>query len=72
MTHMDCTDAVISARPVRRSVLTRLLSAHALWQQRRHLATLDDAALRDMGLTHADIRAEIARPIWNAPDQWLR
>lgn len=54
------------------SVLTRFVQAYAGWQQRKHLATLDDARLDDIGLTRAQARAEAARPIWNAPDQWLR
>lgn len=73
MTHADCPTATLSrTRPVRFALLARLVTAHALWQHRRHMVTLDDAALCDIGLTRNDIRAELARPIWNAPDQWLR
>lgn len=53
-------------------VLTRFVQAYAGWQQCKRLATLDDAALRDMGLTRAQAEAEAVRPLWNAPDQWLR
>ena len=53
------------------SVLAHFVQAYAGWQQRKRLATLDDAALCDMGLTRAQAEAEAARPLWNAPDQWL-
>ena len=33
-------------------------------RQRRHLAELDDAALRDIGLTYRDVQHEIAKPFW--------
>jgi len=33
-------------------------------QQRRRLAQLDDYMLRDIGLTRADVQAEIEKPFW--------
>ncbi|MEX2201117.1 MAG: DUF1127 domain-containing protein [Dongiaceae bacterium] len=33
-------------------------------RQRRALARLDDAALRDIGLTRADAAKEAAKPFW--------
>lgn len=40
----------------------------ALWQDRRRqrliLARLDDRMLRDIGLTGADVDAEISKPFW--------
>lgn len=51
--------------------------ARAAWQQlkrwqelakeRRQLATLDDAALKDMGLTRGDVFQESERPFWDDP-----
>jgi len=41
-------------------------------RQRRHLADLDDALLRDIGLTREEARAEARRPLWDVPDSWLR
>lgn len=35
-------------------------------RQRRQLAELDDAALRDIGLTRADVRIEADKPFWVA------
>jgi uncharacterized protein YjiS (DUF1127 family) len=34
-------------------------------RQRRALARLDDRALRDIGLTRADVEAETAKPFWH-------
>lgn len=39
-------------------------------KQRRALSRLDDAAMRDMGLTQADIENEASRPIWDVPAYW--
>ncbi len=39
-----------------------------LWQerasQRRHMAGLDDHALKDIGLSRADIEGEATKPFW--------
>ena len=48
----------------------RLLDVLALRRQRRQLATLDDRALEDMGLTRADVAAELKRPVWDVPATW--
>ncbi len=34
-------------------------------RQRRQLAVLNDAALKDIGLTRADVRMEIEKPFWS-------
>jgi hypothetical protein len=36
----------------------------ARWRERRHLSDLDDYLLRDIGLSGADLRIEIAKPWW--------
>ncbi|ARE38826.1 hypothetical protein RGUI_0685 [Rhodovulum sp. P5] len=41
-------------------------------EQRRRLATLDPALLRDIGLTPEDALAEARRPVWDVPSSWLR
>lgn len=33
-------------------------------RQRRHLSTLDDRFLRDMGISGAQARAEFSKPFW--------
>ena len=73
MTQISHT-AQLTHRTVRAKVgtLARLVQGYAAWQQRKRLATLDDAILRDIGLTREQARAEASRPVWDAPDQWLR
>lgn len=53
------------------------LGLQALWRllrrwqelarQRRQLAMLDDAALKDLGLSRGDILQESERPFWDDP-----
>ncbi|MDG9923902.1 MULTISPECIES: DUF1127 domain-containing protein [unclassified Pseudomonas] len=38
-----------------------------LARQRRQLAMLDDAALKDIGLNRADVMQESERPFWDDP-----
>lgn len=58
------------------SLLKRFLAAYAIRMQRQKLGQLDDAALRDIGLSRHQAQAEAARPLfavrWNAPDNWMR
>jgi uncharacterized protein YjiS (DUF1127 family) len=49
-----------------------LLQVMALRQSRRRLAVMDDATLRDLGLTREEALAEADKPIWNVPAHWLR
>lgn len=45
-----------------RGLLDRLVRFDALWRARAHLEALDDRMLRDIGLTRADVDAELRRP----------
>ena len=42
----------------------------ALRRQRKALTRLDDAALRDMGLTRSDVATEAKRAAWDVPANW--
>jgi uncharacterized protein YjiS (DUF1127 family) len=48
--------------------LLRAVDAMATWHDRRRqrfaLARLDDRMLRDIGLTMADVEAEVSKPFW--------
>ncbi|ALG89610.1 MAG: DUF1127 domain-containing protein [Pseudomonadota bacterium] len=58
------------AKKGRISILSRVFHAAGVAQQRRRLANLDDAQLRDIGLTRAEALAESRRPAWDAPTAW--
>ena len=49
-----------------------LLTLHAVWSERRALASMDQHRLDDLGLTRDEARREARRPTWDAPDRWLR
>lgn len=44
--------------------LLRLLRMAEVARQRRHLASLSDWQLRDIGLSRADVEAETTKPFW--------
>lgn len=50
----------------------KFLRVGALLRSRRVLAELDDAALKDVGLTRTEAEAEARRAVWDAPDHWYR
>ncbi|MFC7705251.1 DUF1127 domain-containing protein [Plastorhodobacter daqingensis] len=59
--------------PSRRWNTLALLSQwRELRRQRLRLADLDDAALRDIGITREEASREARRPAWDAPQHWLR
>jgi uncharacterized protein YjiS (DUF1127 family) len=43
----------------------------AVSRQRRALARLDEARLADLGLTRKEALSEAARPMWDAPRNWM-
>lgn len=49
-----------------------LLRADAVYRERRKMNRLDDAALKDLGLTQKDVRSESSSRTWNAPGHWMR
>ncbi len=48
----------------------RLFSGLALRRHRVRLSQLDDALLRDIGLTREQALAEAKRPFWDAASHW--
>ncbi len=63
--------ALSSVRPASRSRSVGLSNGiHRMarvWAERRALAQLDGARLRDLGISPAEASAEIARPFWDLP-----
>ncbi len=70
--------AMISAEtrfhpPLPLAAVFRVISRSiAVRRQRRHLGTLDDTRLDDLGLSYKEARREACRPVWNVPGHWLR
>ena len=62
--------ARLQARSPLASVAARLRQAINMRAERKHLTTLDDARLSDIGLTRAQVMAEAARPLWDVPRGW--
>lgn len=56
--------------PARSTVSLRHL--YNLWNSRRALAALDDAALRDIGISLGDAQIEANRPFWDVPQTWRK
>ncbi|MEZ5935518.1 MAG: DUF1127 domain-containing protein [Alphaproteobacteria bacterium] len=72
MEREDCIDTIALLRPQDRFGLppwmTSVFRTLGRWidrsRQRHHLAQLDDAALKDIGLSRADVWTEIDKPFW--------
>ena len=72
MERENCIDTIMPSPPRRTFGLppwtVTVVRALGTWierdRQRRHLAELSDAALRDIGLTRADVRMELDKPFW--------
>jgi len=50
-----------------KGMLTEILRKFEVRRQRRQLASLSDDALKDIGLSRADIQQEVERPFWSDP-----
>jgi uncharacterized protein YjiS (DUF1127 family) len=51
-------------------LLDRLHTAQALHRQHVALTNLDDALLRDIGITREQAVAEAGKPVWDVPNHW--
>jgi uncharacterized protein YjiS (DUF1127 family) len=75
----DAKGNAMTARPLpayarvpaarRRRLVDIVLQLDARYRQRRALAQLGPAQLKDLGLTSADVREEVS-PAWDAPHWW--
>lgn len=50
-----------------KSAVAQVARWRKLHHQRMELATLSDDALKDMGLSRADVYEEVERPFWDDP-----
>lgn len=48
----------------------RIRAATALRRQRQALLRLDEALLRDIGITRCEAESEAKTPFWDAPTHW--
>lgn len=46
------------------TILLQVVAAQRRMREREQLAELSDAALKDLGLTQADVWAELRKPVW--------
>lgn len=53
-----------SARGIAVAAVRLLLSWQERATERRHLSGLDDRALKDIGLSRADVAGESTKPFW--------
>lgn len=57
----------LSLVSVARRMMQQIQRWHALHRQRQQLAALSEEALKDIGLSRADIEPEVNRPFWDEP-----
>lgn len=51
-------------KPLATALLARLRAMVAVARQRRQLAQLSDAQLKDIGISRADAEREVTQPFW--------
>ena len=54
------------------TILHNVLNRIKMQRSRHRLGQLDAKALRDIGLSPAKANRESQKPIWDAPDHWLK
>ncbi len=55
-----------------KTLIARLVELQAIHKERRALAEMDADRLADMGLSASEAEREARRPVWDAPERWLR
>ncbi len=68
MTNTYCATPI--CRPRATGIVGRILQALALRRQRAALARLDEAALKDIGLSRDEAQREARRKAWDVPANW--
>lgn len=56
-----------STQADRANLVNRAWLVYAVWKERRALASLDDRALKDIGLSRADVEHEVSRNMLDVP-----
>lgn len=56
----------------RPALLGTVLKALSIGRERKRLRDLDAHLLNDLGLSQADVELETKRPVWDAPNRWMR
>lgn len=66
--HNNYSQCLPRCEPKANKFFQKTLETPWIWQarsrQRKHLASLDDRMLKDIGLTADDVRRECAKPFW--------
>ena len=60
------------ARRTRPALLGVFFKAWSIWRERQDLSDLDDHLLKDIGVNRHEAKKETKRPVWDAPNRWLR
>ncbi|WP_081991682.1 DUF1127 domain-containing protein [Inquilinus limosus] len=63
---LTATRDAIAPRGLVLRLVDRLLDWQDRERQRRHLSSLDDHILADVGLSHGDVEEEVRKPFWRA------
>lgn len=63
---LTATRTDLAARGMVLRLVDRLLDWQDRERQRRHLSSLDDHILADVGLSHGDVEEEVRKPFWRA------
>ncbi len=67
---MTLINTSIAHRRPRASILKTIAHLIAVHRQRKALASMDDIALNDIGVSRTQAEREASRPIWDAPETW--
>lgn len=66
--HSALITGLVSKR--RPGILKTVTNMAQLYKERRALASLDAAALADIGVSRQEAASEAQRPVWDAPNYW--